>query len=159
MPAGDRRWIRGPALFSDDERHVIHAQRPVILNGIDEFVQRDDLADRCVFLHLPPIDAASRRAEAEFWRAFRAERPAILGGLLNAVVGGLRELPSVRLTELPRMADFACLGEAVGRGLGWPEGTFLDGVQRQPPGDDGDGARGVGSRDGLARQRGDGAGW
>jgi len=23
------------------------------------------------------------------------------------------------------MADFACLGEAVGRGLGWPEGTFL----------------------------------
>ena len=116
----------GRALYSDDERHVMDAQRPVILNGIDEFVQRDDLADRCVFLHLPPIDEVSRRAEAEFRQAFAEERPAILGGLLNAVVGGLRELPSVRLTKLPRMADFACLGEAVGRGLGWPEGTFVE---------------------------------
>ena len=103
----------------------MHTQRPVILNGIDDFVHRDDLADRCVFLHLPPIEPTSRRAEAEFWRAFAADRPAILGGLLNALVGGLRELSSVQLTELPRMADFACLGEAVGRALGWPEGTFL----------------------------------
>ena len=115
----------GRALFSDDERHVIHAQRPVILSGIAEFVQRDDLADRCVFLHLPPIDPLCRRAEREFWHAHKAETPAILGGLLEALVGGLRELPSVRVAELPRMADFACLGEAVGRGLGWPEGSFL----------------------------------
>jgi hypothetical protein len=115
----------GRALWSNDERNVIHAVRPVVLNGIDEFVRRDDLADRCVFLHLPPIVAAARRTEGEFWQAFRAEAPAILGGLLSAMVRGLGALPSVRLTELPRMADFACLGEAVGRGLGWPEGTFL----------------------------------
>jgi len=115
----------GRALFSNNERNVIHAQRPVILSGIDEFVRRDDLADRCVFLHLPPIVDGGRRTEREFWRAFRAEAPAILGGLLSAVVGGLGALPSVRLPKLPRMADFACLGEAVGRGLGWPEGTFL----------------------------------
>ncbi len=114
----------GRALYSNGERNVVQAQRPVILNGIDEFVRRDDLADRCVFLHLPPI-AAGRRAEAEFWRAFRAEYPAILGALLDAVVGGLAGLPSVHVRELPRMADFACLGEAVGRGLGWPEGTFM----------------------------------
>ena len=115
----------GRALYSNDERNVIHAQRPVILNGIDEFVRRADLADRCVFLHLPPIVAAGRRAEAEFWQAFRADHPAILGGLLDAAVGGLAKLPSVRLPELPRMADFACFGEAVSRGLGWPEGSFL----------------------------------
>ena len=115
----------GRALYSDDERRVIHAQKPVILNGIDDCVHRDDLADRCVFLQLPPIEAARRRGEAEFWQAFAAERPAILGGLLSALVGGLRERSSIRLPELPRMADFACLGEAVGRALGWPEGTFL----------------------------------
>jgi hypothetical protein len=40
-------------------------------------------------------------------------------------VGGLREFPSVRLASLPRMADFARFGEAVGRGLGWPDGAFL----------------------------------
>jgi hypothetical protein len=113
------------ALFSDDERKVIHAERPIILNGIDEFVRRDDLADRSVFLHLPAIADAERRVESEFWRSFRSEYPAILGGLMSAVADGLHELSSMRLTELPRMADFACLGEAVGRGLGWPEGTFV----------------------------------
>jgi hypothetical protein len=115
----------GRALYSDDERNVIEAQRPVILNGIDEFVRRDDLADRCVFLRLAPIKATDRRAEGEFWESFREDYPAILGGLLDAVVGGLRELRTLELTELPRMADFARFGEAVGRGLGWPADTFL----------------------------------
>ena len=112
-------------MFTDDERSVIHAERPVILNGIDEFVRRDDLADRCVFLHLPAIDAGNRRKEADLWQSFQADYPAILAGLLDAVAGGLRELPQVQLAELPRIADFACFGEAVGRALGWPAGTFI----------------------------------
>jgi len=31
----------------------------------------------------------------------------------------------VKLPELPRMADFARFGEAVGRGVGWLAGTFI----------------------------------
>jgi hypothetical protein len=114
----------GRALFSDKERCVIHAQRPVILNGIDDFVRKSDLPDRAVFLHQPPITQNRRRAEAEFWSEFRGDYPQILGAALDAVVGGLRELPSVHLTRLPRMADFALWGEAVGRGLGWQPGEF-----------------------------------
>jgi hypothetical protein len=113
------------ALFSNEERDVIYAQRPIILSGIDEFVRRGDLADRGVFLHLPAIIPSKRRVEAEFWGAFRELRPKILGGLLDAVALGLCELPSVQVPELPRMADFAQFGEAVGRGLGWPPDTFL----------------------------------
>ena len=45
--------------------------------------------------------------------------------MLDAIAGGLRELPSVDLKELPRMADYAEWGEATGRGLGWGAGTFL----------------------------------
>jgi hypothetical protein len=41
------------------------------------------------------------------------------------VFGGLRTLPSVTLTRMPRIADIVRWGEAVGRGLGWPEGAFL----------------------------------
>jgi hypothetical protein len=115
----------GRALFTDDRRKVIYSQRPLVLSGIDEFVRRDDLADRCVFLHLPRITDADRRTEVAFWQSFKEEYPRILGGLLDAVAAGLRELPSVQLPELPRMADFACFGEAIGRGLGWAEGTFL----------------------------------
>jgi hypothetical protein len=113
------------ALYSNEERNVIYAQRPIILSGIDEFVRRGDLADRAVFLHLPEIMMGKRREEDEFWGTFREFRPKILGGLLDAVAGALRELPSVRPAELPRMADFARFGEAVGRGLGWPPETFL----------------------------------
>jgi hypothetical protein len=115
----------GRALYSNDERTVVRAQRPVILNGIEEFVQRGDLSDRTVFLNLAPIPPGQRRREDEFWNAFYGDRPRILGGLLDAVAGGLRELATVKLAELPRMADFAAFGEAVGRAVGWTNGTVL----------------------------------
>ena len=112
-------------LFTNDERSDIYAQRPVILVGIDDFVLRGDLRDRSVFLHLPAIPDTSRRTERTFWPAFRADYPRILGGVLDAIVGGLRELPSVDLKELPRMADYAEWGEATSRGLGWGAETFV----------------------------------
>ena len=115
----------GRELFTNDERSVIYAQRPVILVGITDFVLRGDLRDRSVFLHLPAIPGKSRRTERTFWPAFRADHPRILGGVLDAIVGGLRELPSVDLKTLPRMADYAEWGEATGRGLGWGAGAFL----------------------------------
>ena len=117
--------FEGHASSASDEESVIHAQRPLILTGIEEFVARADLGDRCVFLNLPPITTSTRRLESEFWASFQKDYPRILGALLDAVAGGLRELPSVRLTELPRMADFAVFAEAVGRALGWPADSVL----------------------------------
>jgi energy-coupling factor transporter ATP-binding protein EcfA2 len=112
-------------LFTNDERSVIYAQRPVLLVGIDDFVLRGDLRDRSVFLHLSAIPKTSRRIDRKYWAAFRADYPRILGGVLDAIVGGLRELPTVDLQELPRMADYAEWGEATSRGLGWGAGTFI----------------------------------
>ncbi len=115
----------GRALFSNTQRTCVHAQRPVILNGIEEFVRRGDLSDRTVVLRLAPIRAVNRRREDQFWAAFLSDQPRILGALFDAVAGGLRELPSVNVPKLPRMADFAAFGEAVGRALGWKPGTML----------------------------------
>ncbi len=117
--------LAGHASSASGGRSVTHAQRPIMLSGTDDFVARGDLADRCVFLDLPPITPRRRRCEVEFWEAFHREYPRILGALLDAVVGGLQELPSVRPAELPRMADFAKFAEAVGRKLGWGAGTAL----------------------------------
>ena len=50
-------------LFTNDERSLIYAQRPVILVGIDDFVKRGDLRDRSVFLNLAPIPRKGRRSE------------------------------------------------------------------------------------------------
>ena len=66
-----------------------------------------------------------RLTEATFWKSFHADYAAILGALLDAVAKGMEALPSIALKRVPRMADFAHWGEAVGRGLGWPENAFL----------------------------------
>lgn len=57
------------------------------------------------------------------WAAFEAERPRILGALLDAVAKGLAMLPQTRLDKLPRMADFALWATACETAL-WRAGTF-----------------------------------
>ena len=110
-------------LYTDQDEVLFDAARPVILNGIEDIVTRPDLADRAVFLTLEPIPEERRRPEAELWAAFEAERPRILGVLLDAVVEGLKRLPETRLPKLPRMADFALWATACETAL-WPAGTF-----------------------------------
>ena len=110
-------------LYTDQDEVLFDATRPVILNGIEDIVTRPDLADRAVFLTLEPIPEEHRRPEQELWAAFEAERPRILGALLDAVVVGLKRLPETRLERLPRMADFALWATACETAL-WPTGTF-----------------------------------
>ena len=98
-------------LYTDQDEMLFDACRPVILNGIEDMVTRPDLADRQLFLTLEPIPEEKRRPEAELWSEFEAERPPILGALLDAVVEGLKRLPETRLPKLPRMADFAIMGD------------------------------------------------
>jgi hypothetical protein len=112
-------------LHTNHQEVVWSAQRPVILNGIDEFVQRPDVFDRCVCLQLRPIMAAHRRCEEDFWADFRRDYPRIFGGVLDAVASALRLLPAIKLAELERMADFTRWGEAVAQAVGWSPGTFV----------------------------------
>jgi len=111
-------------LYTDTEETYIDAQRPVVLNGIVDYVTRGDLIDRCLFVHLPRIEDERRRTEDEFWRSFTAATPAILGALLDAVSGAIQRLPDARPAILPRMADFALWGQAVSLALGWDPGAF-----------------------------------
>jgi hypothetical protein len=111
-------------LYTDQDEVLFEACRPVILNGIEEFVTRPDLADRALILTLDPIPEERRRPEAELWAAFEAERPRILGALLDAVVEGLKRLPETHLPKLPRMADFALWATACETAF-WPVGTFM----------------------------------
>jgi hypothetical protein len=110
-------------LYSDQDEVLFDATRPVILNGIEDIVTRPDLADRAVFLTLEPIPEERRRPEAGLWAAFEAERPRILGVLLDAASKGLAMLPQTKLDKLPRMADFALWATACETAL-WPAGTF-----------------------------------
>jgi hypothetical protein len=110
-------------LYTDQDEILFDASRPVILNGIEDIVTRPDLADRALLLTLEAIPEECRRPEAKLWAAFEAERPRILGVLLDAVVEGLKRLPDTHLPKLPRMADFALWATACETAL-WPAGTF-----------------------------------
>ena len=112
-------------LHSDHDEMIFAAQRPIVLNGIGDLAARPDLADRALALTLPALREESRRPEREFWAAFEAKRPAILGALLDAVVAGLRRLPEIQIDKPPRMADFAEWAEACSAGFGWEPGEFL----------------------------------
>ncbi len=116
------------SLYSNDSETLFDVERPVIITGIGDFVERSDLIDRCVILHLPAIAEEARRREQEFWSDFKADWPRLMGALLNAVAGGLKMLPQVNLAASPRMADFAEWGEAVMRGLGFAPGRFWTGI-------------------------------
>jgi hypothetical protein len=117
-------------LYSNDEETFLDAMRPVILTGINDFVTpHEDLMDRALFLHLPPIPEERRRTEEEFWPEVDAALPQLLGALLDAVSGGLRLLSEVK-SNLPRMGDFAKFGEAVSRALGYGVNTFLEAYRK-----------------------------
>jgi len=117
-------------LYTDREEILFSAQRPAIINGIEELATRPDLLDRTVVLYLPSIPSDQRRSEAELWSDFDATLPRILGALLDALAVGLARLPNTKLPSHPRLADFALWSTAVEAGLGWPSGTFLRAYQR-----------------------------
>jgi hypothetical protein len=97
---------------------------PVIINGIGELVMRADLSDRSLFVNLALVADRQRRSLREIWTEFERLRPKILGVLLGAVAHGLRALPTTRLDEMPRMADFAIWATAC-EGAFWPKCTFM----------------------------------
>lgn len=112
-------------LYTDFDEVLFEACRPVLLNGISDFIARPDLLDRAIQIHLPTIPDERRRDEKELWAAFEASRPRLLGALLESVAGAMRELPNVHLDRLPRMADFALWAVAAERAVG-KEPRFLD---------------------------------
>ncbi len=112
-------------LFTNTEEMVLDLKRPIVLNGIAVIVTAQDLSDRTLHVDLPEI--RHRATADQIQAAFEAHRNSIFGGLLDVLAQALAELQTVRAEHvaLPRMADFAQLGEAVYRVHGRPPGAFL----------------------------------
>src|SRR5439155_5023397 len=99
-------------LYTNTEEVLFEAQRPLILNSIEELATRSDLLDRSLIVHLPAIPEERRRTEVSFWNEFATAMPRLLGALLDVLTYSLQHLPEVRLNSFPRMADFAALAIA-----------------------------------------------
>ena len=112
-------------LFSDGEEKLFEGQRPVLLNGITELCTRSDLLDRAICVSLSAIPENKRTTESALWARFESIRGRILGALLDAVSHACAAQAEVRLTSLPRMADFATWVVAAEPALPWKPGAFL----------------------------------
>jgi hypothetical protein len=123
ISTGGGMSLRG--LFTDSEEVIFVAMRPIILNGIDNIANRDDLADRSLIVYLPRIHESKRKLENELWREFAVAKPRILGALLNAVSCGLKHFGHTQLKSYPRMADFAKWVVSAESKLPWRKGEFL----------------------------------
>ena len=111
-------------LHTDFDEVLFEAQRPCMLNGIEELATRSDLLERSLVLNLPAIPDRHRRSEAELWQSFNLNRPRLLGALYHAISVALAN-PHVHLEHRPRMADFAEWVVAAEGACPWPKGEFL----------------------------------
>lgn len=118
--------IQQRKLFTNAEDTIFTFIRCLALNGINNVATRPDLLDRSILVELDRIAEAERKELAEVKSAFEADRPAILGGILDTLSHAMKIFPSVKLDKLPRMADFARWGYAIGEALGSKGQEFLD---------------------------------
>ena len=75
-------------LWTGREEELLTAVKPIILNGIEQFVTRGDLADRAIAITLQAITSELYRTNAELDEAFKQTWPQILGALLDVAVHG-----------------------------------------------------------------------
>jgi hypothetical protein len=83
--------------YENTTETLFAATRPIILNGIANFIVRGDLQDRSIVLSLAPI--ANRVTESELYADFEQRRAGIFGALLDLIVQGVAMLPGTRLRE------------------------------------------------------------
>ena len=116
--------LRTRKLGTDKSEQLFNIMAPVVLTGIEDLTTQPDLADRSLVFRCQRIAATERRTQQELAAAFEEDAPFILGMLLDIIVGAWRELPTLNVRELPRMADFARFGMAAAKHMGLPDNAF-----------------------------------
>ncbi|MEY4719621.1 MAG: hypothetical protein RL563_2239 [Pseudomonadota bacterium] len=111
-------------LHTNGEEHVMETKRPVVLNGIAVVATRPDLIDRVIHVDMPTIASHARRDNADTADSWHRDCAQVFGAMLDIFSAALRILPTVKLTNKQRMADYERFGEAVARALGFEPGVF-----------------------------------
>ena len=113
-------------LYSDDDDIIYEHRRIISINGINVTLTEPDALDRSIFIELPNIDDIARREKEELLSEFEKIRVKLLAYIFDTVVKALQIKPTLTLTRLPRMADFAKWGEAISRAMGYKDFAFIE---------------------------------
>lgn len=134
-------------LYEDAGQVAYDFCQPVVLNGIPDFTEANDLLSRSVVIRLDSMRAEDQIEEETLEKRFLAASPEILGGFLDLCARGLRDLDATEIPpkDRPRMLDSARWISACTGDLNWlaaynenrEEGVEV-GLEASPLGDLGD---------------------
>lgn len=116
-------------LYTDDEDVIYRFKRCIGINGINLVSTRPDLLDRSLLLELDRIEDEQRKTDQEIMDDFEQDLPLILGGIFDVLVKTLQIKPTIKLTDSPRMADFALWGSAISEVIEATQEAFLNAYQ------------------------------
>jgi len=112
-------------LYTDDEDIIRQLRRFIVINGVSLVVKRPDLLDRCIIINLEKISDEERKTDEEVNKAFEEALPFILGSCFDILSRAIKIYPSLNITKLPRLADFALWGCAISIAMGHTAEDFL----------------------------------
>jgi DNA primase catalytic core len=108
----------GRKLYTDDEVFSVNVRSAVILTGIDLGVLHGDLASRVASIKLDPIPTSEKIADdllEDRWGKVQAGLVWEIAELMSVIMA---VMPTVKLTESPRMASFGRVLKAVDQIMG-----------------------------------------
>lgn len=112
-------------LFTNGEAFIASAKRPAVVNGINDFFSQSDVLQRSIILDNNRIAPGERIDEAELLREFSEKLPGIFCDLLDLLAAVLEILPTTKVNDPTRMADFCRIGTATALCLGYDEDFFM----------------------------------
>lgn len=113
-------------LYTNADDYIFTFKRCLTLNGICNVANRSDLLDRSILFELERIPASQRMELNEVYNSFEKDKPYILGAIFNTLASAMKIYPQIKLSNLPRMADFCRWGYAIGQALDDKGNEFLD---------------------------------
>lgn len=116
--------ISSRQLYTDNEQVALNLHSALVLNGIHDFIDQPDLAQRCLTIELRSIPKDKRRSEREILDEFEKDLPAILRGLFDLIAGIFEELPNAEVTSPERLFDFSKWLAAMEKVYGAPAGVY-----------------------------------
>jgi hypothetical protein len=116
--------VTGRTLYSNASQSVISLHCPAIVTSLHAVITEPDLADRCLQVNVPPLDAECRRDPAVLMHEFEQDLPTIYRGALELIAEIYQQLPLVEPINPQRVYRFSHWLAALERVEGAPPGGY-----------------------------------
>ncbi len=121
-----RSYLAHRAHYSQDDLASKLVHGALVLNGIHDFIQEEDLADRCFRVQLEPMDSSILKREPILKKEFSEDLPRIKGALFTLTAKALAGLDEceVNPNDRARIVDFSYWLASVEKVLGFKAGIL-----------------------------------